>query len=79
MADKEYDNELRGALFKNDRRREGKDDPQLQGSVQVGGVEYWLSAWKKTSSKGEQYYSLSFRLKDGQQASSNAADDDDLL
>lgn len=78
MADKDYDNELRGALFKNDRRREGKDDPQLQGSVQVGGVEYWLSAWKKTSSKGEQYYSLSFRPKN-EQASNGTADDDDLL
>ena len=41
----EYDNTNKGALFGNTRKREGKKDPDLQGKLNIGGVEYWISAW----------------------------------
>lgn len=41
----EYDNTNKGALFGNTRKREGKKDPDLQGKINIGGHEYWLSAW----------------------------------
>jgi hypothetical protein len=40
----EYDNTNRGAIWKNENRQNEKH-PQYKGSINVGGVEYWLSAW----------------------------------
>jgi hypothetical protein len=59
---KEYDNELRGVLFKNDRK-ESDNHPDYKGSAQVDGVDYWLSAWIKTGAKGK-FMSLSFTEKE---------------
>ena len=56
---------MRGVLFRNDRQREGKKDPEYQGQMQVDGVEYWLDAWLDTSKKdGRKYFSLKLRPKD---------------
>lgn len=41
----EYDNTNKGALFGNTRMREGKKDPDLQGKLNIDGVERWMSAW----------------------------------
>ena len=60
----EYDNELRGVLFKNDRK-ERDNHPDYKGSCEVDGVEYWLSAWIKEGKKGK-FQSLSFKRKDEQ-------------
>ncbi len=40
-----YDNTNKGALFGNNRKREGKKDPDLQGKIDIAGTEYWLSGW----------------------------------
>ena len=52
-----------GALFINDKR-EKDTHPNAKGSALIGGVEYWVSAWTNTSSKGTKYQSLSFQRKD---------------
>jgi hypothetical protein len=62
-----------GSLFKNDRK-EKDTHPDLTGSLQVqyacakckhvGLLDFWLSAWKKTSAKGN-FFSLSLKAKDG--------------
>lgn len=62
----EYDNELRGVLFKNDRK-EQDSHPDYKGSAQIDGVEYWLSAWIKEGQKGK-FMSLSFKAKDAKPA-----------
>jgi len=48
----EYDNNLSGALFKNNRKRDGRQDPDYTGSCEIDHVGYWVSAWISTSRKG---------------------------
>lgn len=58
----EFDNNLSGALFKNDK---GDNDnrPDYRGSAEIDRVEYWVSAWIRTSKKGEKFMSLKFEPK----------------
>lgn len=51
-----------GVLFKNDRK-DKESHPDYKGSVNVGGTEYWLSAWIKTGAKGK-FMSLAVSPKD---------------
>ena len=55
---KEFDNRNRGALFKN-KDKKTDDHPDYTGKLNVGGAEFWLSAWLKTSKAGQKYMSLS--------------------
>ena len=48
---KQYDNELKGALFVNERRTDPKH-PVARGTVQVGGKKYNVSAFARTIQKG---------------------------
>jgi len=59
----DYDNTDTGALFKNDKNGNATW-PDYRGSVNVGGTEYWLSAWIKTSKQGTKFMSLSVKPKD---------------
>lgn len=64
----EYDNTNSGALFENEKR-EKESHPHLRGSCTVKTpdgelIEYWVSAWQKTSKKGNDFFSLSFTLKE---------------
>lgn len=56
----QYDQELRGALFKNEKKAEERD-PDYTGNMQVEGVAYFLDAWLKKSAAGKTY--MSCRLK----------------
>jgi uncharacterized protein (DUF736 family) len=58
-----YDNNLSGALFKNDEKRDGKQDPDYRGQCEIEGTEYWVSAWINESKKGAMYLSLKFNAK----------------
>ena len=58
----DYDNTNRGAIWQNDRMREGKQDPQFTGSLNVDGVEYWVSAWKRKPDAKQGSPSLSFSV-----------------
>lgn len=51
---KDYDNTNKGALFGNDRKRDGKKDPDLQGKLNIDGEERWMSAWFFTYEKDGQ-------------------------
>lgn len=56
MAD--YDNEMRGVLFVNDRKQPGEQTPDYRGTVTVRGVEYRLAGWKRKSKQGTPFLSL---------------------
>ena len=59
----EYSNENKGALFVNEKK-DSEKFPDYNGSINVGGKEYWLSGWKKKSEKtGKTFLSLSVREK----------------
>ncbi len=61
-----YDNTNRGVLFPNDKKGNEKR-PDFTGDLNVGGTEYKLSAWKKSSKAGNNFLSISVQLKEGQQ------------
>lgn len=61
-----YDDTNRGALFKNDDKQSDKH-PDYKGKINVGGVDYWLSAWLKEAESGRKYMSLSVQPKEQQQ------------
>lgn len=75
----EYDNNNTGVLFKNDK--DGNDKrPDYKGSIQVNGVDYWLSAWIRDGKKGK-FMSLKVEPKEAQPVAKvrqDAGFDDDI-
>ena len=70
-----YDNTNSGMLARNDKK-ETEKHPDFKGSINVDGVEYWLSAWVKEGKpggkmEGRKYFSLSVSPKE--QTASKAA------
>jgi hypothetical protein len=60
----DFDNELKGVLFKNNEKQKD-EDRDYSGTATINGREYWLSGWKKRSKSGTPFLSLSFKPKDG--------------
>ena len=61
----EYDNTNRGILSRNDRK-EKDSHPDMKGTINVDGVEYWLSGWTKTKKDGSGKF-LSLNVEPKQQ------------
>ena len=60
----QYDNSNRGAIFKNEDKQQD-NHPDYKGSLNVNGVDLWVSGWIKTSEKtGKKFLSLSVKPKD---------------
>ena len=72
----EYDNTNTGILARNERK-EKDTHPDLQGSINVDGKEYWLSAWSKRGKsgklEGKPFFSLSVKPKEDRQESRKPA------
>jgi hypothetical protein len=78
MANGQYDNTNRGALFKNADKTDDKH-ADYRGEINVNGDEFWLNAWLKTSKKGAKYLSLSLKPKQAAvTAKSQSAFGDDI-
>lgn len=73
-----YDNTNRGSIWKNKKMREGKQDADFTGSLNVNGVEYWVNAWKRKEDASPDAPALSFSIRpkedQGQQAAPKRAD-----
>ena len=69
----QYDNKNSGVLFSNrDAKANNERAPDYKGSINVDGVEYWLSAWIRegrdgTKLAGQKYMSLSAQPKEARQ------------
>ncbi len=73
---KDFDNRNRGSIWKNDRQESDKH-PDFTGSLNVEGVEYWVSAWKRKPDASAKAPALSFsiKLKEDKQATAKMAAD----
>ena len=71
----EYDNRNTFTLFRNNRKREGRNDADFNGTfTDSNGTEYWVNAWSKTPKNGgEKFLSGSMRPKDAERAPTKAA------
>ena len=58
----EYDNTNRGSIWKNDKK-ETEKHPDFTGSLNVEGVEYWVSAWKRRPDASVKAPALAFSIK----------------
>jgi hypothetical protein len=66
-----------GALFKADpaKKAENPKRPDYEGSAEVDGVDYWISAWIKEGKSGK-FMSLAFKPKDERPAQRRPDADD---
>lgn len=61
-----------GSLFPN-KRKEKESHPDLTGTLDVEGQQYWINAWSKTAkTNGEEWLSISIRPKEAQGAPAKA-------
>lgn len=67
MAD--YDNNLSGVLFKNDKG-DNEKRPDYKGSAEIEGVQYWVSAWIRDGAKGK-FMSMKYERKEQQPVKSS--------
>lgn len=56
----EYDNNMRGVLFRADKKGI-ETRPDYEGSCEIGGDKFYISAWVKKSKNGNQFMSLSLK------------------
>lgn len=62
MSTQQYDNTNKGALFKNDDKRNDKD-PDYKGTVNVDGREFWISGWIRTPRDTTKKKFIGFSIK----------------
>ena len=73
-----YDNTNKGILGRN-KRKEKDTHPDHSGTINIEGVEYWLSAWIKTSQQtGEKFFSLSVKPKEQRQSPASKRESDHI-
>ena len=63
-----YDNTNSGMMMRNENR-ENERQPEFKGSLDVDGVQYWISAWVNTGKEGskiegKKYFSIKLTAKD---------------
>jgi hypothetical protein len=59
---KEFDETNRGAIWKNDKK-ETEKHPDWKGSINVEGVDYWLSGWSRKQGDNPKSPSVRFSVQ----------------
>jgi uncharacterized protein (DUF736 family) len=73
-----YDNNMTGALFRNDRATHEKA-PSHTGTLEINGVKYRLAAWvKEKKSDGQKFFSLKVEPLDAPREQAPSAQPDPL-
>jgi len=57
-----YDNTNKGAMWGN-REKKTDNHPDYKGSINVDGVEYWLSGWKRKPTDNPNAPAVRFSVK----------------
>lgn len=65
MAFEQRDNS--GALFRNEKKEEGDNKPNMTGKAMIDGVMYFFDAWTKEGAKGK-WQSVSFKRMEKQES-----------
>lgn len=74
---KEFDNDMRGVMFKNkDKNEDHPNWPNYNGSCEIEGKEYWLAAWVKTAKSGKKFLSIAFKPKEAKATEGEVAEPD---
>ena len=73
----QYDNNLTGMLFRNDKG-DNEKRPDYKGSCEVNGVQYWISGWVREAGPnskraGEKFISMKLEPKEQQAQPQRAA------
>jgi hypothetical protein len=58
----QYDNTNRGSIWKNDKK-ETDNHPDFTGTLNVDGIEFWVSAWKRKEGADPKAPALSFTVR----------------
>ena len=74
----EYETELRGVLFKNDKVSENPKQPWYRGNCTVNGQEYNISAWLKEAKSGNKFLSLKMEPKETDRQQGRSTPNDDM-
>lgn len=56
----DYDNNLSGALFPNDRKGDNERAPDFTGTCEIEGTEFRMAGWKRVSRAGRAFISIKF-------------------
>lgn len=62
-----YDETNRGAIWKNDNKQK-ESQPDFKGSININGVEYWLSGWRRKADAHPKAPALSLSVQPKEQA-----------
>ena len=58
----DFDRTNRGSIWKNEKK-EKDGHPDFTGSLDVDGVQYWVSAWKRRDGAAAKAPALTFSIK----------------
>lgn len=73
----QYDDTNRGSIWKNDRK-EKPTHPDFKGTLNVDGVEYWVSAWKRKPDANPKAPALTFSVQRKEQQAPEPDPEPDL-
>ena len=63
MAEKEYDDEMKGVFFKQDETdKASPKSPDWSGKIKIEGTEYRIAGWEKESKAGQKLISIAIKL-----------------
>ena len=72
----DYDDNNRGQIWPNDKEGNEKR-PDFTGSLNVEGVEYWVSGWKRKEGANPKAPSLSFSIQKKEEKKTENVPDSD--